>query len=76
MTPSASALPCEVTALPCDHRWLRFPVVDLSVFYQCRDCETSVVLGWRWLAWVDGKTMGDMDRALKERYGGTVTGTC
>jgi len=55
--------------LSCDHRWLRLPVVDFSVTYQCQDCPLSVQAGWLGLA---AKTMDDLDRAFEAEYGGTV----
>jgi len=55
---------------PCDHRWLRLPVVTFSVTYQCQDCPLSVQAGWLGLA---ARTMEDLDRAFEAEYGGKVT---
>jgi hypothetical protein len=61
----------------CDHRWLRLPVVDFNVSYQCRECGqvTTVVAGedGGWMGFA-GRTMEDLDRAFGERCGGKVEG--
>jgi hypothetical protein len=61
----------EPAGSACDHRWLRLPIADFSVTYQCRDC--AIAFRFSWLA-AAGGTLDDLDRKFEMRYGGTVTG--
>ena len=55
---------------PCDHRWQRLPIVDFSVVYMCRGCETALQVGLG----PPGLTLGDRDRLFEAQYGGRVIG--
>ena len=55
---------------PCDHRWQRLPIVDFSVTYMCRGCETALQVGLG----TPGLSLGDRDRLFEVQYGGRVIG--
>ena len=54
----------------CDHRWQRLPIVNLSLTYMCRGCETALQVGFG----PPGLTLGDRDRLFEVQYGGRVIG--
>lgn len=54
----------------CDHRWQRMPIVDFSVTYMCRGCETALRVGLG----PPGLTFGDRDRLFEAEHGGRVIG--
>ena len=60
----------DVRVSDCDHRWQRLPIVDFSVTYMCRGCETALQVGLG----PPGLTLGDRDRLFEAQYGGRVIG--
>ena len=54
----------------CGHRWQRLPIVDFSLTYMCRGCETALQVGLG----PPGLSLGDRDRLFEAEHGGRVIG--